>query len=79
MTLRDLPRQIDGIDEIKVLVINDDSTDSTVEIAEKEGVSHILDLPVRSGLAEVFRNGMVSYLFIMIQTGSAGKIIKCIS
>lgn len=58
VTLRDLPKEIEGIDEIKTLVINDGSTDSTVEVAKKEGVGHILDLPVRSGLAEAFRRGI---------------------
>jgi glycosyltransferase involved in cell wall biosynthesis len=57
-TLRDLPKSIKGIDEIETLVINDGSEDSTVEVAKKAGVSHILDLPLRSGLAEAFRRGI---------------------
>ena len=58
VTLRDLPKKIRGIDEIEILVINDGSEDSTVEVAKKAGVSHILDLPLRSGLAEAFRRGI---------------------
>jgi len=58
VTLMDLPNEIKGVDEIETLVINDGSTDSTVEIAEKTGVSHIFNLPVRSGLAEAFRRGI---------------------
>lgn len=58
VTLRDLPKEIKGIDEIETLVIDDGSTDSTVEVAEKAGVSHTLDLPVRTGLAEAFRRGI---------------------
>jgi glycosyltransferase involved in cell wall biosynthesis len=58
LTLRDLPKSIKGIDEIETLVINDGSEDSTVEVAKKAGVSHILDLPLRSGLAEAFRRGI---------------------
>ena len=57
-TLRDLPKEIEGIDEIEILVINDGSTDSTVKVAEKKGVDHILDLPVRSGLAKAFCKGI---------------------
>ncbi|MGH7596501.1 MAG: glycosyltransferase, partial [bacterium] len=33
VTLKDLPKQIDGIDEIETLVIDDGSTDQTVEVA----------------------------------------------
>ena len=58
LTLRDLPKSIKGIDEIETLVINDGSEDSTLEVAKKAGVSHILDLPLRSGLAEAFRRGI---------------------
>ena len=37
-TIADLPRQIDGIDEIELLVIDDGSTDRTVEVARENGV-----------------------------------------
>ena len=36
-TIADLPRQIDGIDEIELLVIDDGSTDRTVEVAREHG------------------------------------------
>jgi len=39
ITLKNLPRRIDGIDEIEILIINDGSTDKTVEVAEKMGVN----------------------------------------
>lgn len=58
LTLKDLPGTIPGIDRIEVLVINDGSTDATVEVAKKEGVDHILDLPYKRGLAEAFRRGL---------------------
>ena len=35
VTLRDLPKEIKGIDEIETLVINDGSEDSTVKVARK--------------------------------------------
>ncbi|MBF0215757.1 MAG: glycosyltransferase family 2 protein [Candidatus Omnitrophica bacterium] len=57
---RDLPKKIAGIDEIEVLVVNDGSTDATVEIARGLGVRHIVDLPVNRGLAEAFRRGLDS-------------------
>lgn len=58
ITLRDLPRQIDGIDEIEVLVIDDGSTDKTVEVARRENVDHIVRLTNNKGLAEVFMAGL---------------------
>ncbi|MBU1084109.1 MAG: glycosyltransferase family 2 protein [Candidatus Omnitrophota bacterium] len=57
-TLKDLPKKIEGVDEIEVLVINDGSSDATVEVAKREGVHHVLDLPVNSGLAKAFRCGL---------------------
>jgi glycosyltransferase involved in cell wall biosynthesis len=41
-TLRDLPRHIAGIDTIEVLVIDDGSTDGTVDVARAAGVEHIV-------------------------------------
>jgi len=43
-TLRDLPRKIDGITSIETLVIDDGSTDNTVEAARKAGATHIVQL-----------------------------------
>lgn len=57
-TLKDLPRAIAGIDKVETLVINDGSTDGTVEVARSKGVDHILSLPCRRGLAEAFRRGL---------------------
>ncbi len=59
ITLRNLPKKIEGIDEVETLIINDGYTDSTVKVARKEGASHILlDLPLKSGLAGAFRRGI---------------------
>ncbi|MFA6635556.1 MAG: glycosyltransferase family 2 protein [Candidatus Omnitrophota bacterium] len=58
LTLKDLPRSIEGIDEIKTLIVNDGSTDSTVEVAKENNVDHIVDLPYKRGLAEAFRRGI---------------------
>lgn len=57
-TLKDLPSKIDGIDEIEVLVINDGSTDRTVDIARENGVKNFVDMPHNSGLAKAFLAGI---------------------
>jgi glycosyltransferase involved in cell wall biosynthesis len=57
-TVADLPRQIDGIDEIELLVIDDGSTDRTVEVAREHGVQHIVRLTNNKGLAAAFQAGL---------------------
>lgn len=57
-TLADIPRQLDGIDMIEVLVIDDGSTDRTVEVARELGVQHIVCNRHNLGLAKTFRNGL---------------------
>ena len=56
-TLADLPTRIDGIDEIEVLVVDDGSTDRTVEIAREHGVRHIVSHGTNRGLAAAFSSG----------------------
>lgn len=57
-TVADIPRRIDGIDEIEILIIDDGSTDRTVEVAREIGVDHIVSLTRNRGLAFAFRTGM---------------------
>jgi glycosyltransferase involved in cell wall biosynthesis len=57
-TLRDLPRRIPGIDRVEVLVIDDGSTDRTVEVARAAGADHIVSLRRRRGLAVAFTTGI---------------------
>lgn len=57
-TLRDLPRAIEGIDKIEVLVIDDGSTDSTALVARESGVEHVLSLKKNHGLARAFFVGI---------------------
>lgn len=57
-TLADLPREIEGVDEIETLVIDDGSTDRTVEVATECGVDHIVRLPNNRGLATGFQAGL---------------------
>ena len=58
VTIRDLPRQIPGIDSIEYLVIDDGSMDRTIEAAKTSGVHHIVRLTVNRGLATAFSTGI---------------------
>ncbi len=58
VTIHDLPRHIDGIDEIEYLVINDGSTDATAERAKELGVHHIVSFTHNRGLAKGFMAGI---------------------
>lgn len=56
--LNDLPRQIDGIDEIEYLIINDGSSDDTEKIALAWGVNYIVHFKRNLGLAKGFLAGI---------------------
>jgi glycosyltransferase involved in cell wall biosynthesis len=55
--LADLPRALPGIDRIITLVIDDGSTDRTVEVARAHG-AEVVRLPVNRGLARAFLAGL---------------------
>lgn len=58
IALNDLPKQIDGIDEIEYLIINDGSIDNTVEVAKKWGVHYVVNFKQNKGLAKGFMAGL---------------------
>jgi glycosyltransferase involved in cell wall biosynthesis len=62
VTLAALPRSLPGIDEINVLIINDGSTDRTVEVAKDHGADHVLNLHHHVGLAGGFVAGLEACL-----------------
>ena len=57
-TLADLPREIEGIEEVEWLIIDDGSTDRTVEVAREHGVDHVVRLTNNKGLAAGFQAGL---------------------
>jgi glycosyltransferase involved in cell wall biosynthesis len=57
-TLRDLPRAVEGFDTVEWLVVDDGSTDATVEVARRHGVEHIVSLTNHKGLAAAFQAGL---------------------
>ena len=57
-TVRDIPRNIEGIDTVEILIIDDGSTDRTVEVARELGVDHIVQNRGNKGLAISFTNGL---------------------
>jgi glycosyltransferase involved in cell wall biosynthesis len=56
--LRDLPKKLDGFTSIETLVIDDGSTDKTVEAARKAGANHVLQLKSHRGLSAAFVAGI---------------------
>jgi len=56
--LAELPRELDGFDSVEWLIIDDGSTDATVEVARASGVDHIVRLTNNKGLAAAFQAGL---------------------
>lgn len=61
-TVADIPREIPGIDSVEILIIDDGSTDRTVEVAKELGIDHIVCNKKNMGLARTFRRGIEACL-----------------
>jgi glycosyltransferase involved in cell wall biosynthesis len=57
-TLKDIPRRIEGVDEIEILIIDDGSTDKTIKVAIENGVNHVVKFTNNKGLGEAFTAGI---------------------
>jgi glycosyltransferase involved in cell wall biosynthesis len=57
-TLSQLPRSIDGFDQVEILIIDDGSTDETPKVARENGVDHIVRLSRHRGLAQAYAYGL---------------------
>lgn len=62
LVIKDLPKKIEGIDEIKTLVIDDGSTDNTVKVAKDLGVHYIVCKKKNTGLSKTFSKGLEACL-----------------
>lgn len=62
LVLRDIPKSIDGIDEIIVLITDDGSSDTTVEVAKSYGVEHFVRHTRNQGLGRSFHDGVMRAL-----------------
>src|SRR3954447_17848519 len=58
LVLADLPREVDGFDAVEWLIIDDGSSDRTIEVARAGGVDHIVRLTNNKGLAAGFQAGL---------------------
>jgi glycosyltransferase involved in cell wall biosynthesis len=58
VTLGELPRRVPGFDRVEWLIIDDGSTDRTIEVARAKGIDHIVKLTNNKGLATAFQAGL---------------------
>jgi len=61
-TVADIPRQIDGVERVEILVVDDGSSDRTAAVAREIGVDHVVCHKNNKGLARAFRTGIDSCL-----------------
>ena len=58
VTLSRLPRTVEGFDSVEWLIVDDGSTDRTIEVARANGVDHLVRLRNNKGLAAAFQAGL---------------------
>src|SRR6476659_7403534 len=57
-TLREIPKSIDGVTAVETLVLDDGSSDKTVDAARAAGATHVIQLKTHRGLSAAFRAGI---------------------
>jgi len=60
--ISEIPRRVNGIDAVQVLVIDDGSTDNTVTAAKEAGADRILSHKKNEGLGVTFKDGLETAL-----------------
>jgi len=87
VTLKELPRKLPGVEKIEWLIVDDGSTDRTIEVALSLGVDHVVRLIRHQGLAKGFMAGIQACVEkgadIIVNTDAdnqyfAGDIIKLV-
>lgn len=58
ITLGQLPRHADGLDQVEWLVVDDGSSDGTAGEASRHGADHVISLGYHRGLAAAFMAGI---------------------
>ncbi|MFH1537891.1 MAG: glycosyltransferase family 2 protein [bacterium] len=58
VTIGALPKSLGGVDEIETLIVDDGSTDRTLDVARECGVDHIVRFTANRGLAAAFAAGL---------------------
>lgn len=56
--IKEIPRFIDGIDKVEVLVLNDGSKDNTVNVAREAGADYVISHNTNKGLAKTFKDAV---------------------
>lgn len=56
--IREIPRAIPGVEKVEVLILNDGSTDKTVEVAKAAGADYVVSHPKNLGLARSFQHAL---------------------
>lgn len=59
LVLRSIPKKINGIDDIIIVIIDDGSTDDTIEVARQHGVTHFVHHTRNQGLGRSFHDGVL--------------------